>query len=111
MSSFTARTAGFNKKNQLILSLFLNQHTLKGLAENVDLLLKLVESCLQCMRNHACRDLGDALTLGSTQGWSEFRHVLNFGEAEHRLRFCAGTSSPISSFLDESGDIGKGLNP
>lgn len=63
------------------------------------------------MRNHASRGLADAFILGSTQGWSEFRHGLNSGEAEHCLRCCAGTSSSLSSFLDGSGDIGKGLDP
>lgn len=63
------------------------------------------------MGNDASRGLGDASILGSTQGWSEFRQGLNFGEAGHCLRCCAGTSSPLSSFLDGSGGIGKGLNP
>lgn len=111
MNSFTARTAGFNKKTNPFFHFFFSQHTLKGFAENVDLLLKLVESCLQCMKNRASRGLGDAFILGSTQVWSEFRHGLNFGEAEHSLRCCTGTSSPLSSFLDGSGGIGKGLNP
>lgn len=55
------------------------------------------------MWNHASKGLGDAFILGSTQGSSELRHGLNFGEAEHCLRCCAGTSSPLSSVLDESG--------
>lgn len=101
---------GLIKKTNPFFHFFFNQHTLKGVAENVDLLLKLVESGLQCMRNHASRGLADAFILGSTQGWYEFRHGLNFGEAEHCLRCCAGTSSSLSSFLDGSGDIGKGLD-